>query len=333
VQAPPWTTTSSGRREQTFTPGDQIRYAFRVDNLTGRTVSANVRFDAYWGTRDQRPVNIFDILFREAIPPGSVTVYSSVIRVPGDALPGSYTEQADVADRTYPADRAGQYGTFDVAGKMLLSVPYLSQQGAGQRGTQPDGPACAAMVLRSHPGLGQPTVRDVQDFIAAIASGHPSPGVGPPVPGEELEYALEHYGVPQGAISQISLDGQGLPQAQITDMAIAIKQGSPVIAFIDGKDLPSARTGTRSYTSHWLVIVGLAFNSRSGTEVLVNDPGNTSGNGGIQGQPISIGNFEQGIADTASMPAAQQEPNHIAGIVVASAPGSLPTSPGGPARV
>ena len=112
VQGVPWALTGGDRREQTFTLGESIQYAFSVYNATGKTVSANVRFDAYWGTRDQRPVNIFDTLMPMAIPPGWVTVRSPLVSVPADALPGTYTEQADIADRADPADRAGQYGSF-----------------------------------------------------------------------------------------------------------------------------------------------------------------------------------------------------------------------------
>jgi len=74
-----------------------------------------------------KPVNIFDTLFAKIIPPGRTTVYSPLTAVPGDALPGAYSEQADIADRNDPADRAGQYGSFDVTGRKLLSVPYLTQ--------------------------------------------------------------------------------------------------------------------------------------------------------------------------------------------------------------
>ena len=59
--------------------------------------------------------------------------------------------------------------------------------------------------------------------------------------GKELEAALEHYGVPDEAITPIPLDEQGLPQAQVTEIAIAIKQGSPVMVFADGKDLAVRR--------------------------------------------------------------------------------------------
>jgi hypothetical protein len=75
VPRPPWVTDSTGVKG-TLTRGDRIRYAFYVDNSTGRAISANVRFDAYWGTRDERPVNIFDVLFQQYLPPGRTTVYS-----------------------------------------------------------------------------------------------------------------------------------------------------------------------------------------------------------------------------------------------------------------
>jgi peptidase C39-like protein len=317
VQGSPWTTTDNGRREDSFVPGGPIRYAFDVHNSTGRTVSANVRFDAYSGSRDQREVNIFDILFAVTIPSGRMVVRSAPATVPRNALPGTYTEQADIADRANTADHTGQYSSFNIAGKTLLKVPYLTQPGTAQSGGKYDGGACVAMILGSRSSPGQPTVGDVQGFIAASSSGQGASGTAQAVAGEELEFALEHYGVAEAAITQISLDEQGLPQAQMTEIAIAIKHGSPVIVFTDGKDLPAGHTGSRSYTGHWLVVVGFGFDPANGTQVLVNDPDDVPGHGGIRGQPISIGTFEQAMKDAASVPAAQQEPNHIAGIIVA----------------
>ena len=316
VQGSPWASTDNGHREDAFIPGGPIRYAFDVYNSTGETVSANVRVDAYWGTRDQREVNIFDTLFGVTIPPGRTIVRSAPAAVPRNALPGTYTEQADIADRANPADHTGQYGSFNVAGKTLLNVPYLTQPGTAQPGGKYDGAACVAMVLGSRSSPGQPAVGDVQGFIAA-SPGRGASGTARPVAGEELEYALEHHGVAEAAITQISLDEQGLPQAQMTEIAIAIKHGSPVIVFTDGKDLPAGHTGSRSYTGHWLVVVGFGFDPANGTQVLVNDPDDIPGHGGIKGQSISIGTFEQAMKDAASVPAAQQEPNHIAGIIVA----------------
>jgi hypothetical protein len=103
---------------------------------------------------------------------GSVESRADIL-LGGDALPGAYSEQADIADRNNPADRA-------------------------RAGGEADGPACVA-------------------------------------------------------ISQISLKENGLPQAQVTKIAIAVKPGSLVITFTDGKDLPGEPAGSRSYTSHWLV--------------------------------------------------------------------------------
>jgi hypothetical protein len=317
MQKPPWTTTGSGRAEQAFTPGSPIRYAFDVYNPTGAAVSANIRFDAYWGTRDEKPVNIFDTLFPEVIPPGRTTVYSPLTAVPGDALPGAYSEQADISDRNDPADRAGQYGSFDVTGRKLLSVPYLTQPDAPRPGGETDGPACVAMILGSRADGQRPAAREVQDFITSSGQNQTTVTAVSPVAGKDLEDALAHYGIPEAAISQISLKENGLPQAQVTKIAIAVKQGSPVITFTDGKDLPAGPTGSRGYTGHWLVVVGFSYNRSDGTEILVNDPDATPGHGGIKGQPIGIRTFEQALTDDPSMPAAQQEPNDIAGIVVA----------------
>jgi len=216
-----------------------------------------------------------------------------------------------------PLITPGNTAPSNIAGKMLLSVPYLTQPGTAQPDGKYDGPACVAMVLDSRPGPAQPTVSEVEGFIAASVPGQGASGTAQPVAGKDLEYALEHYGVAETAITQIPLDQQGLPQAQVTEIAIAIKQGSPVIVFTDGKDLPAGHTGSRSYTGHWLVVVGFGFDPANGTQVLVNDPDDTPGHGGMKGQPISIGTFEQAVTDTASAPAVQQEPNHIAGIIVA----------------
>jgi hypothetical protein len=320
MQGPPWATTSSDRREETFTLGEPIQYVFDVYNSTGRTVSANVRFDAYWGTTDQRAINIFDILTPETIPPGQVTVRSPPASIPRDALPGIYTEQADIADQANPADHTGQYGSFNVAGRTLLSVPYLTQPGTAQPTVRYDGSACVAMVLGSRSGTRQPTIGDVEEFIATSGPGHETAGTAPPAAGKELEAALEHYGVPEAAIRPIPLNEQGLPQAQVSEMAIAVKQGSPVIVFVDGKDLPAGHAWSPGHTGDWLVVVGFSLDRANGTQVLVNDPGATPGHGGIKGQPISISTLEQAVRDTASMPAEQQEPGHISGIIVMPSP-------------
>jgi hypothetical protein len=80
--------------------------------------------------------------------------------------------------------------------------------------------------------------------------------------------------------------------------------------------------GNPGYTGDWLVVVGFSLAGANGTQVLVNDPDETPGHGGIIGQPITSSTFEQALKDTASMPAAQQVPDHIAGIVVMRSPGS-----------
>jgi Peptidase_C39 like family len=323
VPAAPWVTDGNGVTG-TLTGGDRIRYAFYVDNSTGKTISANVRFDAYWGTRDELLVNIFNIRFQQYIPPGRTTVYSPLAIIPGDALPGRYTEQADVADRIIPSDRAGQYGSFGVRGPELLSVPCYVQPARPQVSGADGGPASVAMVLNSRPRRGEPTVYDVQEFVASYVE-HGAPNTNRPVSGEDLEYVLEHYGIPDSEISQISQDEPGNPQAQLTDMAIAIKQGSPVIAFVDGADLPTEDGGERNYTAHWLVVVGFGLGSGNQTEVLVNDPDGTRGSGGVKGQPIALSAFGQAVMDAGNLPIAQQEPDHISGIVVMAG-----LNPGGP---
>ena len=271
VRGRPWATTRGGTVRTELAVGNTVRYAFEVDNSTGRRVNANVRFDAYWGTRDEPPVNIFNLLFSRTIPPGISTVYSPRTRVPPGALPGMYTEQADISDRNYPADRTGQYGAFAVTGRKLLAVPFLPLSGAIKQFAVADGPACVAMVLGSYPGARRPTVLGVRDFIAGSSRDRD------PAAGEALEYALEHFGVPDGAISQISLGESGLPQAQVTAMAIAIRHGSPVIAFVDAADLPASGARRLSGTGRWIVVAGFEFSATSGTEVLVDDPGAGAG--------------------------------------------------------
>ena len=314
VPRPPWVADSTGVKG-TLTRGDRIRYAFYVENSTGKAISANVRFDAYWGTRDERPVNIFDVLFQEYFPPGRTTVYSPSTRIPSDALPGMYTEQADVADRVVPSDRAGQYGSFGVKGRELLSVPCYVQPAVPKLSGADGGPASVAMVLSSRPSRVEPTVYDVQEFLSSYIRSA-APNMNGPISGEDLEYLLEHYGVPSSKISQISQDEAGNPQAQLTDMAIAIRQGSPVIAVVDGADLPTGGKGERSYTAHWLVVVGFGLGSGNQTEVLVNDPDGTRGYGGIKGQPVALETFGKAVMDASILPSVQQEPQHISGIVV-----------------
>ena len=314
VPRPPWVTDSTGVNS-TLTRGEQVRYAFSVDNSTGRVINANIRFDAFWGTRDERPVNIFDVLFRQDIPPGVTTVYSPPTRIPDDALPGMYTEQADVADRLVPSDRAGQYGSFGVEGRVLLSVPCYVQPAVPQLIGADGGPASVAMVLSSQPGRLGPTVHDVQKSLSSYLRSA-APNTNGPVSGEDLEYLLEHYGVPSPEISQISQDESGSPQAQLTDMAIAIRQGSPVIAFVDGADLPTGGNGERNYTAHWLVVVGFGLAGGNQAEVLVNDPDGTPGHGGIKGQSVALETFGKAVMDASSLPSAQQEVQHISGIVI-----------------
>jgi hypothetical protein len=314
VPTPPWVTDNTGV-QGTLIRGDRVRYAFFVDNSTGKAISVNIRFDAYWGIRDEGPVNIFDVLFQQDIPPGRTTVYSPAATIPGDALPGMYTEQADVADRAVPSDRAGQYGSFGVKGQELLNVPCYVQPSVPQLGGADGGPASVAMVLNSGPSRLEPTVHDVQKFLSSyIRSAEPD--MNGPVSGENLEYLLEHYGVSSSEISQISQDQPGSPQAQLTDMAIVIKQGSSVIAFVDGADLPTGGASERNYTAHWLVVVGFGLGPGNQTEVLVNDPDGTRGYGGIKGQPVPLKTFGKAVMDASSLPSVQQEPQHISGIVV-----------------
>ena len=201
-------------------------------------------------------------------------------------------------------------------------MPYLTQPVNSRPDGRYDGPACVAMVLGSRSGAGQPTVAEVQEFIAASGPGQGADGAAQPVAGKELEAALEHYGVPQEAITPIALNEQGLPQAQVTEIAAAIRQGSPVIVFADGKDLLAGHAGTPGYTGNWLVVVGFGLAGANGTQVLVNDPDQAPGHGGVKGQPITISTFEQALKDTATMPAAQQVPDHIAGIVITRSPGN-----------
>lgn len=104
----------------------------------------------------------------------------------------------------------------------------------------------------------------------------------------------------------------------MTDMAIAIRQGSPVIAFVDGADLPAGGKSKRNYTAHWLVVVGFGLGSGNQTQVLVNDPDGTRGYGGIKGQPVAIETFGKAVIDASSLPSVQQEPQGISGIVVAA---------------
>jgi hypothetical protein len=305
VSGKPWVTTGNGRVSRTLTAGIPVRYAFEVDNPAGGPVSAGIRFEAYWGTSDQPPVNIFGALFTATLPPGLSTVYSPRTKIPAEALPGWYSEQADISARADPADHTGQYGTFDVAGRKSLAVPFLASPG----GAAGDGAACVAMVLRSYPGARHPAASDVRDFLApggrdqVVASG------------AALENALAHFGLPEAAISQISLSAPGLPQAQVTAMAIAIRRDSPVIAFADGTELPSGTAGGDTATGRWVVVTGVAFSPAAGTEILVNDP---DGQGGAA-RPVGLDEFERAVTDAAGLPAAQQEPDHIAGIIVTGA--------------
>ncbi len=313
VLGSPWTAPGSGSgKEQVVTAGSPVRYAFRVDNSTGATISAGVRFDAYWGTIDQPPVNIYDILFQATIPPGQVTIYSPRTVVPGDALPGTYSEQADVGDSRNAADHAGQYGSFQVKGWKLLRVPELALPARLRLQPVYDGAACVAMVLKSRspasPGLG-----GVHDFLVGAVAGHRERRPAGPAPGLALEQALEQFGVPDAAISQISLDGPNLPAAQVTAMGIAVKDDSAVVAFADGNDLPAPGTGSPDSTGLWLVVAGFGAGP-SGAEVLIDDPADGDG-----ARRVSLADFERAIADAATLPASQQEPDHIAGIVVSPA--------------
>jgi hypothetical protein len=318
VPGPPWVAVGNGAAD-TLNRGDPIKYAFYVDNSTGRAISANIRFDAYWGIRDELPVNIFNIRFQTSIPPGRTTVYSPLTRIPGTALPGMYTEQADVADRFVPADRAGQYGLFYVTGQDILGVPCYVQPVSPPLSGADGGPASVAMVLNYRHSGEKPSVADIQEFMASYLRDHEGPSLNGPVSGEELENALEHYGVPESEITEISQAAPGLPWAQLTAMAIAIKRGTPVIAFVDAKDLPAPDHGERDYTAHWLVVVGFSLRGGDQPEVLVNDPDGTPGYGGVKGQAIALRSLEQAITDAAGMPVAQQEPDRISGIV-ATAP-------------
>lgn len=156
-----------------------------------------------------------------------------------------------------------------------------------------------AMVLSSRLSHATPTVYDVEEFLSSYIR-NAAPNMNGPVSGADLEYLLEHYGVPSSEISQIPQDEPGSPQAQLTYMAVAIRQGSPVIAFVDGADLPTGGKGERNYTAHWLVVVGFGLGSGNQTEVLVNDPDATRGYGGIKGQPVGLEKFGKAVMDASS---------------------------------
>jgi hypothetical protein len=121
--------------------------------------------------------------------------------------------------------------------------------------------------------------------------------------GRELEYALGYYGSSYSEISQY-IPNLPNPDAQLTDMAAAIKQGQPIIVFLNAKDLG------RKYIGHWLVVTGFSSDGTN-NNVLVNDPDSDF----LGGKPssISLSTFQQAVLDGRT-----HEPNNIAGIIVTS---------------
>jgi hypothetical protein len=311
IRGSPWTALGSGvGKQSTVTAGSPVRYAFRVYNSTGAAISASVRFDAYWGTSDQPPVNIFNLLFQVTVQPGLRTVYSPRTVVPRDALPGAYSEQADIEDLSDPADHVGQYGTFQVAGWKVLSVPSLVRPVRFRPQGLYDGADAVAMVLKSRSSA-RASLDNIDDFIAGVTQRRRRSDPAAPAPGIALEEALEQFGVPEAAISQISLSAPGRPEAQVTAMAIAVRNDSAVIAFVDGSDLPAPGTRRPDATGLWLVVAGFGDDPGGGAEVLVDDP--VAGSGA---ERVGIAAFDRAVADAAGLPAAQQEPGHIAAIIV-----------------
>lgn len=90
----------------------------------------------------------------------------------------------------------------------------------------------------------------------------------------------------------------------ISDLATAIEQGYPVIAFVDANYL----SPPRSYSGHWLVVTGFSV-SAGVTDVLVNDPDQT--HEGLPGadQAIPLSTFETAASHYAGF-------TSVAGIIV-----------------
>src|ERR1017187_8252084 len=290
----PVTENANGAAQKNFSVGASIKYAYTLDNSTGKTIIAEFQYYAYWGTVDEQPNEIISHILKDvSVPPGTHKE-APLDTIRAGALPGFYSLQVTISDQNNPADITGAYGSFNVTGSKTLNVPAYTQfQPKNLSESEDCGPTSVAMTLayykKSSAGAtnAQQQIHDVRTVIAGdpndIPTDAPDPNTTGPTDGPELGYALTHYGATYSEISENSS-----VQIQVAEMAAEVQQKFPVIAFINANNL----VPDRHYGGHFLVVVGFKF-SGGLTWVLVNDPDQSKLPG--YAQPMAYNTFENAL--------------------------------------
>jgi hypothetical protein len=199
-------------------------------------------------------------------------VASKIYGTPGDPTGYGNTQSGWVGPvyvTTIPVERLSGFTT-----------PY-SQNFVSKR-NEYCGPTSVAMTLNYYhkffSGISDDPKKQIKTVLSQIPGGSEKGTVA-----SQLEAALASS---NGEYSPATYSE--LPEPlNISDLATAIEQGYPVIAFVDANYL----SPPRSYPGHWLVVDGFAVIAGV-TDVLVNDPDQTSE--GLPGayQAIPLSTFE-----------------------------------------
>lgn len=320
-------TNASGQPQMNFGAGKKLYFHYTLDNSTSQTITAEFQYYAYWGTVDEHPNEIIHHIITTgsvSVPPGTHTEKppGGYYVLPSDSLPGFYSLQVTVDDQHSTSDASSEWQWFNVtSGLKPINVPSYTQFQSGNPESEAEdcGPTSVAMALAHYnlgpSGTAQQKIAAVRAYIASITT---PPDTGGPTTGPELVSALNHYKANDNLIYENAAPQNTSVPAQLSEIAAAVKQGQPVIVFIDAQHLGSKG---RDYTGHFLVIVGFGYNATQGVTVLVNDPDWDFLKG--QAQPIPLGAFTNPAAGTfgqaltdATLPSVGGDPQNIAGIAV-----------------
>ena len=279
-----WTRDGSGNDKSAFKGGDPIQYALCVENTTSGPITAELQFEAFWGTVDDGPLQIIDHIFKNVTIPTGVTGYYTQTTVPDKALPGAYTVLVTVTNET-AGGLVQAYGSFHVTGATdTTPMTYYNQYAVSPSHSQDCGPASVAMALsrwRLGPGGNAAGITKLRQIM-----GKPGDTI---TNTSDLITALNYYKVHPVRIDRTDIPAPGV---QLDDMAAAVLAGQPVIALVDGSDFG------RSYSGHWLVVQGFRDNGTS-TQVDLLDPDQNPYSGTYKGGKIQmpLSTFTQAVKD------------------------------------
>ena len=217
-------------------------------------------------------------------------VASKIYGTPGDPTGSGNTQSAWVGPVYVTTDQQIPVKTLKVKSYSQNLVSNLNEY---------CGPTSVAMALDYYNKFSSSISNNPTKQIENVLTQTPGGSVNGTV-ASDLEAALASS---KGEYSPATYSE--LPEPlNIYDLATAIEQGHPVIAFVNANYLSPAR----SYSGHWLVVTGFSV-SAGVTNVLVNDPDQTRE--GLPGadQPIPLSTFETAASHYAGY-------TSVAGIIV-----------------